>query len=377
MRRWIFKLHSALALLALLPLLLIVLTGSLLVFKFEIDSLLMPGQVLVQPPEGAQRLPLDELVDRINRARPDYELGSWELFDDRHTADRVYLIRRGTEDWFKMHLNPYNGELLDQPVGLHHALTDWLLNLHYTLLLDERFESAPHLGLIVGLLAAICLSALGISGLILYRHFWRHFFTFRRDHRPMVVTRQLHRLIGIWSSPVLLLVGLTGLYFNAEAYLEEAEEHAAGGHHIMAARLYDDGLDFDALLADSRRQIAGFVPTYLLFPFEPGQSFTVFGEVPGMSILASEYGSVVTYDAHTGGVGLVYDLREQSLLARVEDSFRKLHFGHFAGLPSKIVWALGGLGMVALPLTGLAMWFSRKRRQWARQGSVDKRVACR
>ena len=119
------------------------------------------------------------------------------------------------------------------------------------------------------------------------------------------------------------------------------------------------------------------MPTYLLFPFEPGQSFTVFGEVPGMSILASEYGSVVTYDAHTGGVGLVYDLREQSLLARVEDSFRKLHFGHFAGLPSKIVWALGGLGMVALPLTGLAMWFSRKRRQWARQGSVDKRVACR
>ena len=64
MRRWVFKLHSALALLALVPLVLIVLTGSLLVFKFEIDSLLMPGQVLVHPPAGAQRLPLDALVDR-------------------------------------------------------------------------------------------------------------------------------------------------------------------------------------------------------------------------------------------------------------------------------------------------------------------------
>jgi uncharacterized iron-regulated membrane protein len=373
-RRWVFKLHSALALLALLPLLLIVLTGSLLVFKFEIDSLLMPSQVLVQPPGEARRLPQDELMARINRAQPDYELGSWELFDDGRTADRVYLIRRGSEQWFKAHLNPYSGELLDQPAGLHHALTDWLLNLHYTLLLDGRFESAPHLGLIVGLLAAICLSALGISGLILYRRFWRHFFSFRRDHRPMVVTRQLHRLLGIWSSPVLLLVGLTGLYFNAVAYLEESEEHTEGGHHIMQERLYNASLDFDALLADSRQQISGFEPTYLLFPFEPGQAFTVFGAVPGMNMLASEYGSAVSYDAHSGNVAAAYDLREQPLLARAVDSFRKLHFGHFAGLPSKIIWALGGLCMVAMPLTGVAMWYSRKRRQWTRRDTAVQPV---
>ena len=45
MRKTLFKIHSWLALAAMLPLLLISITGAILVFKSEIDGWLMPQKL--------------------------------------------------------------------------------------------------------------------------------------------------------------------------------------------------------------------------------------------------------------------------------------------------------------------------------------------
>ena len=42
MRKTLFKIHSWIALIAIIPLIVISITGSVLVFKSEIDGLLMP-----------------------------------------------------------------------------------------------------------------------------------------------------------------------------------------------------------------------------------------------------------------------------------------------------------------------------------------------
>ena len=362
MRKKIFKLHSYMALVAMLPLLLITLTGALLVFKFEIDSLLMPEAVTLPHGQDAVRQDLSQLLHTINADFPDYELGSWELFYDGHEADRIYLIRKGTEDWFKVYFDPYDGKALSQPVGLYSDLTDWLLDLHYTLLLNDLFHSQPFLGLLVALAAALFMVFLGITGLIIYRRFWRKFFTLKWTDKTVTNMRHLHRLIGIWSSPVLLILGITGAYFNLMEYLEEAEEHAAAPY-LMTERLYNDELDVQSMLEDSTTRIAGFHPTYLLMPYEPGFGITYYGEVPTANPLASSYGSTVTYDSHSGEFLHSYDIREAGFGWNLVDSFRALHFGNFGGLVSKLIWCLTGIGLSAMAVTGFCMWFNRRRKR--------------
>ncbi len=360
-RKILFKVHGYLALLALIPIILIALTGSLLVFKFELDSLLLSDRAIISE-AGQNRMPMNQLVAGVNRSNPDYEIGSWELFDDGYEADRVYLIKTGTEQWYKLFLNPYTGKMLSKPEIINHYFTDWLLEVHYTLLLNDLWHEQPQLGTLIGLIVAIMLTFLGVSGLIIYRKFWRKILTFKPGKNRQTQYREIHRQVGIWSSPIFLIIGMTGIYFNLVEFLHEQEEHADGaGHYIMETRLYNDQVNFDEMLLESQRKLSGFKPTYFLFPYEPELHFTIFGEVPTMNIFASEYGSTVSFDKQTAAFISAYDIREQSFVNKLVDSLRELHFGNFAGLYSKVPYAIVGVGILVSCISGLLMWLRRKR----------------
>ena len=66
MRKTLFKIHSWVALIALIPLLVISITGSVLVFKSEIDGLLMPDSHFVVQ-QQANRLPIDTLITKTQK----------------------------------------------------------------------------------------------------------------------------------------------------------------------------------------------------------------------------------------------------------------------------------------------------------------------
>lgn len=375
MRKTIFKWHSVMALIALLPLAIMSVTGSMLVFKFEIDSLLMPEQATLSYQTAPERKPMTTLVDYVATSHPNYEIGSWEIFNDGYEADRVYLLKHGTDTWYKTYLDPYAGKMLSEPVGIHSDFTDFILHLHYTLLLDDISDTFPHLGLIIGLIVAILFTLLGISGLIIYRRFWRRFFSFRRSAPRLIVMSELHKLVGIWSSPVLLALGITGTYFNAAEYYHEAFEHHEEAHHIVSDKMFNHGLNFDAMMTQSHAAITGFKPTYWLFPFEPEQSnITIFGSVDDANPFISNYAATVSFDAETGEHAYSFDIREAAALDRLIDSFRKLHFGHFAGLSSKIIWCVMGLAPVLLGLTGLYMWWQRRAKKRRSRANRSNRV---
>ena len=202
MNKTLFKLHSWMALVAFVPLLLVCLTGSILVFKHEIDTALMESKVRIAG-EGRERQSLDTLLGGVNRSFPDYEVVGWTLFQDPGRADQVYLMSHGSSNWFYTLLNPYSGEVLDEPRGLTHYLTDWLLELHYTFLLDDA-------GLVITSVFSILLCLTGVTGLVLHRKFWKNFFTLRWKARLIVYFSDLHKMTGVIASPILLIVGFTG-----------------------------------------------------------------------------------------------------------------------------------------------------------------------
>ncbi|BFM13201.1 PepSY-associated TM helix domain-containing protein [Simiduia litorea] len=355
MNKSLFKVHSWAALVAFIPLLVICVTGSLLVFKHEIDSLLMPDQVSIEP--GAQRLPLDTLAANINKAQPNYEIVGWVLYQDQARADQPYVMEKGTSEWSFLHLNPYTGAVLSAPVAHDHYLTDWLLELHYTFLLEDA-------GLVITSVFAIALLLLGITGIYLHRKFWKNFFTLRWHSRLVVYFSDLHKMVGVVASPILLILAFTGAWWNIASYLHELEEHANGHeHHLMQARLYSDDLSLENMRTDAESTVDGFTATYISFPWEPGANFTFWGDVPTGNFLTSQYSSTVSFSAQTGENLGSYDIRTAGLGATIVDSYRRLHFGDFAGLVSKIIWALLGSTPLILALTGVTLWWKRRKQR--------------
>ncbi|WDE05049.1 PepSY domain-containing protein [Thalassomonas viridans] len=355
MRKALHKWHSYGALIAMLPLFIISVTGSILVFKVELDSWLMPEKMLVAENSPARRLPLDTLMAEVKKQYPGHEIGSWEIFNDHSRTDTAYIIEHGSNLWFKVYLNQYTGDLLSAPVGVSDDLTDWLLDLHYKLLLGGQ-------GAFVGAVVAVIFLFLGISGIILYRNFWRHFFTLRYQKALRIFFSDLHKMLGIASSPVLLILAFTGGYWNIAEVVHEVE-HVIEEPHPIQGPLYNTSLSIQGLHDSNRQYIGDFTATYLLMPYEPELDITFYGKVDSPNPLNSNYASTITYDKNTGAMLAALDVRKAGNGHVVLDSFRKLHFGHFAGLTSKLIWCLLGLSPVLLAVTGLYLFAFRKRKK--------------
>ncbi|MEW9798263.1 PepSY-associated TM helix domain-containing protein [Alteromonas sp. CYL-A6] len=352
MRRTLFKWHSTLALIACIPLIVISVTGSILVFKTELDTWLMPSHMQVNAGDDSQRVNLNTLIERVETAHDAFVLGSWELFDNKSRSDAAYLIHKATGEWYKLYVDQYQGTILSDPVPVTHDVTDWLLSLHYTFLLGVA-------GTLLGFIFSIMLLLLGVTGIVIHRQFWKKLFTLRIHAAKRVLYSDIHKLIGIFSSPVLLLLAFTGGYWNASEVVHDVIEHG-GEHRYVDRAIYHPSLDFDKLVNGTADIIKGHRPTYLTFPYDEEAQINVFGDVPGKPYLSSEYSSVVTYDRSSGAVLSVIDVREAGGWPVFVDMFRKLHFGYFAGLPSKIVWAVLGLSPLWLSLTGLYFYWFRK-----------------
>ena len=361
MRKTLFKIHSYFALVALLPLLVISATGSILVFKSELDGLLMPGVAALDYAPATPRKNINRLLALIRTELPEYELGTWELFEDGREADRVFLIKRGTADWYKIHLDPYQGNILDTPQPLNSQFSDWLVQLHFTLLLNNLGTEHGQFGTLLGLVIAVLLIVLGVTGLVIHRKFWRYLFQLRGGKSLRIFTGDLHRLVGAWSSPVLLILGLTGAYFNTVEFYYEGLAHAEE-HHKVNAALVPPTLDFNAMLEDSKQRIPGFTPTYLLLPYEPGLQLTVYGYQAGRNPFASNYASAVIYQHNSGEFSAVVDGKAATMLAKFTDSFRELHFGSFGGFFSKLLWSVLGFMPVVLAISGFYLWWRRTRK---------------
>lgn len=369
MNKTLYKLHSWLALTAVIPLLVISVTGALLVFKFEIDNWLMPDRVTLNnsttdpSASSSNRLNTDDLLAHIQQQYPEFRLASWEIFDDHFEADRLYLVKLGTDHWYKTYLDPYQGKLLAEPVLLHSEFTEWLIELHYTFLFEDLPGLTELQGVIISLIAAALLLLLGISGLVMYRKFWLKLFQLRWHAAWVTLFTDLHRLVGTLSSPVLLVLGFTGGYFNIVVLLHEFDEEHIN-EPLVTEIPYQITMPLHQSLIDSQQRVDGFVPTYIRLPDYNHEPLRIFGWVPTGNPLLSNYASTVDYHHTSGEFQNDYDVREQSLSAAILDSFRRLHFGSFGGLSVQVLWALlGGIVPLALAITGLSVWWRRKSKR--------------
>lgn len=351
MKRRLFLLHSWLGLIAGLGLVVIGLTGSLLVFRDDVDVLLAPDQVLVRQ-ENMPRMSFDTLLHHAEQAMPGSVITGWEPAREPGRADKVWLVEKGGTDWRFVWMNPFTGAIQSEAAHGHETLTGWLLELHYAFLAD-------HAGLFFAGGFALLLCLLGVTGVWLYRDFWKNLLTLRWRRGMRIFCSDLHKMVGITTVVFNLLLGFTGAWWNFSHLIGHMIEEEAEPEPLRQKLLAVD-VSLDAVVAEAKTALPGYEPGYFSMPLTAEADLTLYGRLAGHGPLRSDYGSTVGFDAKSGALKQASDISQAGIGRQMLDAFAPLHFGSFGGLPVKLLWCLCGLAPGLLAVTGSMLWLRRR-----------------
>jgi uncharacterized iron-regulated membrane protein len=158
----------------------------------------------------------------------------------------------------------------------------------------------------------------------------------------------VHRALGRWLWPFAALLAATGAYY----VVPHVTELQPPKPRIEADS--GESLPWSEVVARAEREHGKAVRT-LVFPYEPDAPAVVVFAAPSRWM---SHGSIVAVDPFTG---TTLPTAEASL-DRVSAFVDTVHAGTFLGLPSKLLWVVGGLALWVALATGPAIWASRQRR---------------
>lgn len=358
MKRFVYQLHSWVGIVVGLGLLLIGLTGSVIVFKNEIDQVIAPHLVKNEDP-AKPRLGADQMLAEFRKHLPGYEASGWGLNHTQGQADTLYAVKHGETEGKLVFVDSSTGKPRAEPLEWTGTVTNWIVSLHYTFM-------AGHVGEAIAGVFGAMLCLLGITGVWIYRGFWKTLFLLRWGRSTRIFFSDLHKMVGITSTAFNLLLGFTGAWWNLSHIIGHAleEEHEEETPAAVTAPGWNQDLSIASLMQQAEKELPGYTANWISLPsnadtVEP--TITFFGSVEGQSVLRSKYGSMAYFDPKTGALTKVEDIRKAGLWEQIKDSFRPLHYGDFGGLPVKILWSLGGMCPAILAISGSIMWWKRKK----------------
>jgi uncharacterized iron-regulated membrane protein len=238
----------------------------------------------------------------------------------------------------------------------------FLINIHSFLMMRS------YIGVkVVGALG-VAMIVMGISGLVLWwpkKGQWRRAFLVRRGARGLSFYLDLHHAAGIWTIAVLLLMSVSGVYLcfpqTVTGALDTVLPSALGSGEPVAGFVPTPGpLDADMAVASGVRAVPDARAVAVLMPEQSGRPILVFLETTRLGG-ATQPPILVTLDQATGDVGYVDDPREHGMLETVVNLQNALHYGVAFGPVWWIVVFVSGLLPLLFAITGLNIWWARRR----------------
>lgn len=353
-RRFVFTLHLYTGLLIGLLLVLSGLSGSVLVFRDEIEAIAYP-ELLVTEARG-ERIAVDEVLQQVRRAYPDDLPFAIRM---PRAPQQTYMVKlNGAHDRF-VYVDPYSGSILgaqrqtDFPTG-------WIALLHTQLLSGEAGETALGIG-------ALLLVGLCVTGLVLW---WprngkiSQGFKVQWSARWKRLNFDLHRASGIYAALLLLLTASTGAAFvfnkTATGLIDAVTASAprAAPPRVLPLPGEMPAPALDTLLHQADRVLPGQT-TWIGLPQTPQAPLVV------RKRLAQEFHpngrNFVYLNQHSGHVIQVERALSAPLGTRVFNTFYPLHIGAIGGMPTRILQVVVGLAPTLLLVTGCVMWLGRRK----------------
>ncbi|WP_446744216.1 PepSY-associated TM helix domain-containing protein [Silvibacterium acidisoli] len=372
LRKAFFQVHLWAGILVGLYIIAIGVSGSILVFKEE----LLPRPHVAVPAlnlRGCTPEQLAQNIDLVNHAYP---------------ADRVYLancpdegnplfaistrepmksrpaVRRKPVDPANVYVHPVSNQIVGN-ADVDGSWLHWVEDFHIYLLAGRSGEQWNGAGAAALLILALSGSVLWWPGI----KRWRQSLTvdFKRSWKR--INWDLHSAIGIWTVLFTITWAASGVYFAwPKAFTAGIEsisrtvtaKYPAQQLVSLGETIKPDTTGFDLLtvLHDAQQRSPQGALEGCFYGSGPTPMFTVYMARGHMGDFANT--DFIYYDQNTGRHLLTWNRgQNQTLGDWLLWLAVPLHFGTSWGLGVKIAWAILGLVLPALTVTGFIMYWNR------------------
>lgn len=362
-RLW-FALHGWFALPIWLFLFFVCVTGTIATIDKEIMWLVDPT-VRAGNPDNLDRKPLNQIVEGIRQQVAGAHV-SGIRFGEPFMALEVRISTPDTPNAIAW-VNPYSGAVQSVVRGIN--FPNFMKALHGWLLMPW------HGGTPIGWYAVTGLSIplLGslVTGVVVYKRFWRAFFTprLRTGSGSRVFWGDFHRLAGVWSLWFIAVMSLTGLWFLIMGLMVDAHiplrmenpDIPRREAPVLAAGEALPQTDLDGAVATVQALRPGTQPISVRPPEHALGTIVVYSR-SSFPILAEE----VWIHPYSGEVLGLRDMGVASFATIGKVVADSLHYGNFAGVWVKLIWTFFGILLSGLVLSGMVIWTKRTvRATWA------------
>ncbi len=367
-KRWFGKWHLYLGIFAGAILSVVGLTGGILVFQDEIDRALNPQ--LFTTLEQQKKIPLEDIVPLVKMKYPEkaFDYAMAGDGNDPRATYRFYSFKNQTEFF----VDPYTAKVTGKRMASS-SFIRIVSNIHRTLLI-------PGIGSFIVGFAALSLIILTLSGIRLWlpkklKHLKKSLSVdFKAGFKKQ--NYDWHQVIGVFSSPVVITLGLTGVVicfntvFIALLFLLNGRSPQSVASIFNAKSVVKENQQ-PLTPRQASEKIHALFPNIeikgISIPLKKEGAYRFDGNIEGKSktgkrlmLIVDQYSGKILLDSETD-----FPDTGNSYLSWVTP----LHFGTFGGWPTRILALLGSLMLPVMFVSGFIIWWSRYRSRRKRQAA--------
>ncbi len=289
----------------------------------------------------------------VSLPRPDapfYEVTAWFRPEGQAKA-----IRR-LERW-----HPETGELLPEP---RQGMVHWLIHFHRSLMLPRTYGRA-----LVGLSGIFMLLSI-LTGVIIHRKILKEIFTWRFHKSIRVKWQDSHKVLSVWGLPFHIMIAFTGAWLGMVALLLPATAvialkgdvsavfEALAGETTEPTGKRVEMVSLDTLLPQMEQYAQRTIRTVDVERWgdetaEYHFHYRPFGTLTGLAVIEAR--------AETGEITLHEQATKPGITFHMVSAVTTLHFADFGGVLVKIVYALLGIALCLITVTGMMIWLEKRR----------------
>lgn len=352
LRRALFQIHLWAGVLLSVYIVVLALTGSVLVFRSELQRAALPKQIGSY--DAARTVPIETVLQRFASTYPGATLSDLRT---PSTASPAFVLQ--VKDGARRFES-----VADSSTGLIYrsekSWVDWIYDLHVYLLLGHAY------GIQVNAVGAAILLILCISGLVIWWpgiKVWSRGLKVSFRHNWRRINFDLHNAIGIWTLLLVSWWAFSGIYFGFYKQVSSAVGYVSPLRGMVSPASPPPPRGTSRVpLQQVLEAVHTASPQGSLFSISDPmlKSEVVYALVdlrqPG-DFSHRDIVSVSTVDAKV--LTVWHYGRNQSLGDWIIWSTHPLHFGTLWGTAVKVVWAAAGLLLALLSVTGVLMYWNR------------------
>jgi uncharacterized iron-regulated membrane protein len=368
-RAW-FEIHKWTSLICTVFLLLLCVTGLPLIFHEEIDHALGKEPEAPEMPMDTPKMSLDALAEIGLKQYPGNVI-RYIFWQDEHPnvvlISMTDSIDAPPEVANFVSLDERTGKVLQQP-----KFNEGFMYVIYKLHVD-MFAGIPG-KLFLGLMGLLFVASI-ISGIMLYGPIMKKFDfgMVRTEKSKRLKWLDLHNMLGIVTLAWASVVGITGVINTASDIVidlwqvGQLAEMVAPYKNVQPVQ--GELSSLDAAVKTAQAQAPEMNPSVLAFPgtaFSSQHHFAVF--MRGNTPVTSKLIKPALIDARTGSLT---DMRDMPWYVNMLFISQPLHFGDYGGMPLKILWAIFDVVTIFVLVSGLYLWFARRKSQEAQLARIE------